>query len=331
MDERSDRSTRAERKSEREFVVTRTLNAPAHIVFAAWTKPDLFKQWWVPKSTGMTLLSCEMDVRVGGGYRLVFTHPAFPEPMTFHGRYVEVTPHARIVWTNDESEDGAVTTVTFEERGGKTALVVHDLYPSKEALDREIASGATSGMPAQLAQLEEFIISLLRSKEVETRDGEFPSKPALKRLQWSIDIVAPASKVYEMLVGPESYTQWTSAFGDGLYFDGSWQNGQRMRFLTPSGHGVVSEIAENRPNAFLSVRHLGYIDDNGVEDTSSDAIRAWAPAYENFTFTATPQGTKLTVDQDMTDAFESMPEAWPKALQKLKALCEGGAESPERP
>ena len=145
--------------------------------------------------------------------------------------------------------------------------------------------------------------------------------PALKRLQWSVDIAAPASKVYQLMVGPESYTQWTSAFGDGLYFEGSWQKGQPIRFLTPSGHGVISEIAENRPNEFISIRHLGYIA-NGVEDTSSEAIRAWAPAYENFTFTAAPQGTTLTVDQDMTDEFAEMVEAWPKALGTLKALCE---------
>jgi uncharacterized protein YndB with AHSA1/START domain len=137
-----------------------------------------------------------------------------------------------------------------------------------------------------------------------------------------VGIAAPASKVYQMLVGPESYKQWTSAFGDGLYFEGSWQTGQRIRFLTPDGHGVTSEIAENRLNEFISIRHLGYIADDGIEDTSSEAIRTWAPAYENFTFTTTPQGTKLTVDQDMTDEFESMPEAWPKALEKLKALCE---------
>jgi uncharacterized protein YndB with AHSA1/START domain len=144
----------------------------------------------------------------------------------------------------------------------------------------------------------------------------------MKRLQWSVDIAAPAAKVYRVLIEPESYTQWTSAFGDGLYFEGSWQKGQRIRFLTPQGHGVISEIAENRPNELISIRHLGYIADNGVEDTSSEAIRAWAPAYENFTFTDTSQGTKLTVDQDITEDFESMPEAWPKALEILKALCE---------
>jgi uncharacterized protein YndB with AHSA1/START domain len=131
--------------------------------------------------------------------------------------------------------------------------------------------------------------------------------------------------VYRMLVRPESCAKWTSAFGEGLYFDGSWQRGQRIRFLTAEGHGVTSEIAENRRNGFLSIRHLGYIGDHGVEDTSSEAIRAWAPAYENCTFTAAPQGTKLTVEQVMTEDVEGMVETWPKALATLKALCESRA------
>src|SRR5215467_8221762 len=125
--------TTVERKSDRELVVTRIVNGPARIVFEAWTKPELFKQWWVPKSAGVSLLSCEMDVRTGGSYRLLFEHGA-SEPMAFFGKYIEVTPHSRLVWTNDEGDDGgAVTTVTFEEKGGKTLLVMHDLYPTKEA------------------------------------------------------------------------------------------------------------------------------------------------------------------------------------------------------
>src|SRR6188508_1157538 len=113
--------TTTERKYELELVVTRTVNAPARLVFEAWTKAKLFRRWWVPKSYGLTLLSCEMDVRVGGQYRLVFSHPASPEPMAFFGRYNDVMPPSRLVWTNEESgEDGAVTTVTFEERGAET-------------------------------------------------------------------------------------------------------------------------------------------------------------------------------------------------------------------
>jgi len=150
--------TTVERKSERELVVTRSFNGPARIVFEAWTKPELFKRRWVPKSTGMSLLSCEMDVRVGGKYRLVFGNDA-SKPMEFFGRYIEVTPNSRLVWTNDESDDGAVTTVTFEEKGGKTLLVLHELYPSKEALDGAIA-GMEGGMPEQFEQLDELLVTL---------------------------------------------------------------------------------------------------------------------------------------------------------------------------
>jgi uncharacterized protein YndB with AHSA1/START domain len=156
--------TTAERKSDRELVVTRIVNGPARIVFEAWTRPELFRQWWVPKSVGLTLLSCEMDVRVGGTYRLVFSHPAAPEPMAFFGTYVEVTPPSRLVWTNEEGgENAQVTTVTFEEKekGGKTLIVMHDLYPSKEALDEAIASGSTGdGSDETFDQLEELLVTL---------------------------------------------------------------------------------------------------------------------------------------------------------------------------
>ena len=153
--------TTVERESERELVVTRTFNGPARIVFEAWTKPELFKQWWVPKSFGLSLLSCDMDVRTGGTYRLVFSHPASQEPMAFFGRYDEVTPHSRLVWTNDEGgEGGAVTTVTFEERGAETLVVLRDLYPSKEALDEAIASGSTGGFGEQFEHLDELLGTL---------------------------------------------------------------------------------------------------------------------------------------------------------------------------
>jgi uncharacterized protein YndB with AHSA1/START domain len=148
--------TTIERKSEREIVVTRTFNGSARIVFEAWTKPELFRQWWVPKSIGMSLLSCEMDVRVGGRYRLAFAHG--DSQMAFFGTYKEVTPYSRLVWTNDESDGGAVSTVTFEERGGKTLLVYHELYPSKEALDAN--AGMENAMAETFAQLDELLVTL---------------------------------------------------------------------------------------------------------------------------------------------------------------------------
>jgi uncharacterized protein YndB with AHSA1/START domain len=151
-------STTVERTSERELVVTRTFNAPARIVFEAWTKPELFKRWWVPKSMGMSLLSCDMDVRVGSKYRLVFAYEG--STMEFFGTYNEVTPHSRLVWTNEEAGDaGQVTTVTFEEEGGKTFLVMHELYPSKEALDTA-GTGAADAMVETFGQLDELLVTL---------------------------------------------------------------------------------------------------------------------------------------------------------------------------
>ena len=153
--------TTVERKSERELVITRTFNAPARIVFEAWTKPELFKRWWTPKSFGITFVSCEADVRTGGTYRFVFSHAAFEQPMAFFGRYVEVTPYSRIVWTNEESAGGALSTLTFEENGGKTLQVLHELYPSKQALDDAIASGSSSAAPEQFELLDEILATLV--------------------------------------------------------------------------------------------------------------------------------------------------------------------------
>ncbi len=149
--------TTVERTSDRELVVRRTVNGPARLVFEAWTRADLFRMWWVPRSYGLNLLSCDMDVRVGGEYRLVFRHE--DSTMAFFGSYLEVTPHSRLVWTNDEGDAGkTVTTVTFEEIDGKTLVVVHDLYPSKESLDAN--SGSTGAMPEAFDQLDELLASL---------------------------------------------------------------------------------------------------------------------------------------------------------------------------
>lgn len=167
MTERSDAPggadplTAVERESDREIVVTRTIRGTARLVFAAWATPELFQRWWVPTSFGVTLISCEADVRTGGTYRLELGHPSSEQPMAFFGRYIEVTPPSRIVWTNDEDpEGGSVTTVTFEDIGGATLVVVHELFPSKEALDAAIASGSTSGWGAQFDQLDELVIGL---------------------------------------------------------------------------------------------------------------------------------------------------------------------------
>lgn len=152
--------TTVEAKSDREIVVTRTFDAPARLVFQAWTTPALFRKWWIPKSMPLPLVSYEADIRTGGSYRLVFDVDG-TKTMAFFGKYVEVTPHSRIVWTNDESgEDGAVTTVTLEEKGDKTHLLLHELYRSKEVRDAALASGAYDGMGETFEQLAEVLVTL---------------------------------------------------------------------------------------------------------------------------------------------------------------------------
>ncbi len=148
-----------ERISPREIAITRTINGPARLVFEAFRNPELFQRWWVPKSCGFTLLSCEMDVRVGGKYRLVFPHG--DSTMAFFGTYIEVTPPSRLAWTNEEAgEGGAITTVTLQETAGKTVLVLQELHASKEALDTALASGAYEGMSETFDQLAELVGTL---------------------------------------------------------------------------------------------------------------------------------------------------------------------------
>lgn len=144
----------------------------------------------------------------------------------------------------------------------------------------------------------------------------------MKTLQFKTVIAAPAEKVWDTMIDRESYPKWTEPFCDGSYFEGSWSQGERIRFLAPSGGGMVAVIAENRPHELISIKHIGVVKD-GVDDTTSDAVKSWAPAYEKYWFTAVPGGTEVTIEQDVDTGFEKfMTDAWPKALAELKTLCE---------
>lgn len=160
MAEAARHETTTTRQSDREVVITRTFNGPARLVFKAWITPELLMRWWTPASFGITFISCEADVRTGGTYRFVFGHPQFDQPMAFHGRYLEVDPPNKLVWTNEENGEGSVTTVTFEEKDGKTVLTLRDLHPTKEALDAELESGAIGGYPEQFNQLDTLLASM---------------------------------------------------------------------------------------------------------------------------------------------------------------------------
>jgi hypothetical protein len=145
---------------------------------------------------------------------------------------------------------------------------------------------------------------------------------SLKRLQFTTTIHAAPAVVWRHVTAPDSYRHWTSAFAEGSHFEGSWEQGSAIRFLSPSGDGMLSEIAECRRGEYVSIRHLGFIA-KGIEDTTCDAVRAWAPAYENYTFVAVPEGARMVVDQDVPGEWEAhMNQAWPKALERLKGLCE---------
>jgi uncharacterized protein YndB with AHSA1/START domain len=149
------RPVTVERASEREVVVRRTFDAPARLVFEAWTTPELFRQWWLPQSMGARLRSLDMDARTGGSYRL-----DFGDGMAFYGTYKEVTPPTRIVWTNEEGgESGSVTTVVLQEQDGVTHLVLTEVFPSREALEQ--GDGALDALHETFAQLDDLLVQLL--------------------------------------------------------------------------------------------------------------------------------------------------------------------------
>jgi uncharacterized protein YndB with AHSA1/START domain len=160
--------TKFERVSDTEIVMERTFNGPRHIVFDAWTKPELVSRWWAPTSFGTAMDSCEAEVRVGGSYRYVVRHRTGGK-FAFSGAYTEVTPHSRLVYTSFfEPEaagtmpgiDAVIVTVTFEEREGRTHLVSHERYPSKEVLDMAVGSGMERGVHITMDQLDALVASL---------------------------------------------------------------------------------------------------------------------------------------------------------------------------
>ena len=144
----------------------------------------------------------------------------------------------------------------------------------------------------------------------------------MKTLHFATVIHAPRETVWDVMLAPATYGEWTAEFMEGSYFEGSWEQGARMRFLAPDGNGMVAVIAESRPREFLSIKHVGYVKD-GVEDTESEMVRSWAPAYENYALSDAGDATELAVDNDVTPEFEEyMTKTWPAALARLKKLCE---------
>lgn len=148
----------------------------------------------------------------------------------------------------------------------------------------------------------------------------------MERLHYSITINAPKEKVWNTMLGEETYREWTSAFMPGSFFKGSWEEGSKILFLAPGesgkNSGMVSRIKENRQYEYVSIEHLGFVE-NGTEDTTSDTVKSWAGALENYTFKENNGKTELIVELDTSEEYKEMfNETWPKALQKLKTLSE---------
>ena len=144
----------------------------------------------------------------------------------------------------------------------------------------------------------------------------------MKTLTFEIAINVPRAVAWSHMLDPEGYKQWTSPFCEGSYFVGSWDEGASIRFLSPSGDGMMAVIAENRRHEYVSIRHIGMIE-NGVEDTTSEKVRAWTPAYETYRFVDAPGGCRVVVTLDTVPEYEQyMLDTYPKALERLKELCE---------
>lgn len=144
----------------------------------------------------------------------------------------------------------------------------------------------------------------------------------MNTLHFDVTVQAPRQRVWAALIGPQTYADWTSAFSTGSRFEGSWDAGEKIRFLGPNGDGMLAEIAEHRPAEFISIRHLGMIE-NGVEDTTSEKVRAWTPAFENYRFSDVPGGCRVDVSVDCVAEHEAyMRETFPKALARLKQIAE---------
>jgi hypothetical protein len=176
-----------------------------------------------------------------------------------------------------------------------------------------------------------FLKFIIKTRPPEL-PGSIPGKTGvweahMKKLHFRVAINATRERVWDTMIGPETFRKWTRAFAEGSYYEGSWDKGSKIKFLTPQGEGMSSEIADNRKHEFISIRHLGIIK-NGKEDFTSPEVMAWAPSYENYTFTGRKGVTYVDVDMDIAPDYEKMfQDMWPKALDSLKKLCEGKARA----
>lgn len=282
------------------LTVTATIQAPVHKVWEFWTKPDHITKWNNASSDWHTP-HAENDLRPGGKFLFRMESVDGKEGFDFTGTYQKVEKHQLISYLMD---DGRKAEIKFEDKGDSTFLT--------ESFDAETQNSLElqqQGWQAILNNFKAYTESMMKTE----------------RMFFEILIKASPEKVYQTMLNDKTYRDWTSVFSEGSYFKGTWEKGSKILFLAPGKNGemgMVSRIEENILSKFVSIQHLGMVE-NGVEITSGPSVESWAGAFENYTFQEKGGMTLLKIEMDSNEEFKSYFETtWPKALDRLKSLCE---------
>ncbi len=283
------------------ITVKAVVNAPVEKVWKFWTEPSHITQWNNASPDWQTPRA-ENDLQPGGKFLYRMEAKDGSMGFDFEGTYDKVIPNQLIEYT---LLDGRKVTIAFEAQEDKTSIT--ETFEAENTFSLEMQQ---SGWQAILDNFKKYV--------------ETPA--ALDKLHFEIQINAPVEKVYHTMLNAQSYEAWTSIFNEGSHYKGSWEKGSKILFLGPDQHGnmggMVSRIKENIPNKFVSIEHLGLLQ-NGQEITTGQAVESWAGALENYTFQENNGSTLLSIDTDTNQEYKEMfSEIWPKALDKLKELCE---------
>ncbi|WP_161888364.1 SRPBCC family protein [Pontibacter russatus] len=286
------------------ITVETTIHAPVEKTWQFWTEPQHITQWNNASDDWHTP-KAENDLREGGSFTSRMETKDGSMGFDFAGTYTTVKEHERIEYT---MEDGRKVRIMFASNGNVTHVT--------ETFDADNSHPAEMQRAGWQAILDNF------KKYVEASGKS-------KTLHYEITIQAPAEKVYRTMLDKKHYREWAAEFNPTSHYEGSWDKGAKILFLGSDKDGntggMVSRIKENIPSKFVSIEHLGIVQ-HGAEITSGPEVEGWAGALENYTFSETESGTLLSVNTDTNQEFEAyFSETWPKALQKLKAICEAEA------
>jgi uncharacterized protein YndB with AHSA1/START domain len=281
--------------------VEATINAPVEKVWKAWSGPEHIVKWNNASEEWHTTKT-ENAFREGGTFYSRMEARDGSHGFDFTGEYKKIDKHKEIEYILD---DGRRVQVLFDPAGNETRVT--------EIFDAEQSHPVEMQKAGWQAILDNFKKYVERLGKMET-------------LHFEIVIDALPEKVYGKMLDERHYSEWTSEFGADSHFKGSWDKGSKILFIGTdqegNSGGMVSRIKENIPGKFLSIEHLGIIRD-GMEVTTGPETE-WAGALENYTFFQEDDKTLLEIDMDVTLEFKSMfLETWPRALNKLKAICEG--------